>query len=91
MSDQFMLFIKQDYPKSWVQYIEVAGEVLNASPATSALKPEELSFDISFGILLRFFKENELEFDYNNLKPVQYKEEIREIFSSFEGVIGHYS
>ena len=91
MPDEFLKHLKQDYPKSWAEFAIVAAEVLKTSPATAFLKPDELPFDLAFGIMLRFFKENEMEFDYNNLLPVEYTSEIRNLFSGFESVIGHYS
>ena len=69
----------------------VASDVLKASEASSTLIVEDLPFELAFGLLLKFFKENELEFDYNNLEPSQYQAEIESIFANFETVIGHYS
>lgn len=68
----------------------MAKKVLD-TPSTTSLNLEELPFDLVFGLFLRFFKENELEFDYNNIERNQYEEEIKDIFTSFEGVISHYS
>ncbi len=91
MSDEFIELLKRDYPKSWFEFNTVAEGVLKTSPATLHLRPEDLPFDMFFGIMLRFFKENDLEFDYNNLSPSEYTSEIRNLFSGFESIIGHYS
>ena len=91
MYNEFIELLKKDYPKSWSEFIRLAEDVLKESPATLHLKPEELPFEMLFGIMLRFFKENDMEFDYNNLSPSEYTSEIRNLFSGFELVIGHYS
>lgn len=69
----------------------ISQKVLKSTSVGAGLKTEDLPFDLAFGLLLRFFKENELEFDYNNLDIKQYEQEIENIFSNFESVIGHYS
>ena len=91
MLNDFLKNIKQDYPKSWSEFQIVAEDVLKASSATSLLKLDDMPFDMIFGIFLRFFKENDLEFDFNNLAPSEYFSEMRNLFASFETVIGHYS
>ncbi len=83
--------LKIAYPKSWQEFKLIASDVLKTSEATSKLIVEDLPFELAFGLLLKFFKENELEFDYNNLEPSQYETEIKSIFANFESVIGHYS
>lgn len=91
MYNEFLVGLKNTYPKTWAEFALVAEEVLKSSSATAHLEAEVLPFDLAFGILLRFFKENELEFDYDNLAPNQFQEEIKNLFGSFEGIIGHYS
>jgi hypothetical protein len=83
--------LKTTYPKSWNEFVIIASSILKANEATAALNVEDLPFELAFGILLKFFKENELEFDYNNLEPKQYETEIKNIFANFETVIGHFS
>ena len=83
-------YIKQNCPNAWKEFSEMARKVLD-TPSTTSLNLEELPFDLVFGLFLRFFKENELEFDYNNLERDRYEEEIEGIFTSFESVISHYS
>jgi len=91
MSNNFLKDLKIAFPKSWTELSLVSDEVLKSSSATSSLVVEELPFDLAFGILLRFFKENELEFDYDNLQPKDYPSEIYSIFANFENTISHYS
>ena len=91
MLNEFLQNIKQDYPKSWSEFETVADEVIKSSSATSHLRLDDLPFEMLFGIFLRFFKENDLEFDYNNLVQSEYFSEIRNLFAGFESIIGHYS
>ena len=90
MSNFFLLKLKQQYPKSWSELELVSCEVFKTS-AIFLPQMELLPFELAFGIILRFFKENELEFDYNNLAMSDYEVEIENVFSNFEQVIGHYS
>jgi hypothetical protein len=83
--------IKNTCPKAYLEFAEMARAVLNQHPSTQNLPLDELPFEIVFGLTLKFFKENELDFDYNNLSPQQYEEEIMDIFTNFEQVISHYS
>jgi len=91
MPNPFLQKLKQDYPKSWAELELVSHEVFKSLPSNYLPKTEELPFELGFGIILRFFKENELEFDYNNLAVSEYESEIENVFSNFEQVIGHYS
>lgn len=91
MPNPFLQKIKQDFPKSWAELELVSNEVFKTLSTNYLPKTEELPFELAFGIMLRFFKENELEFDYNNLAANEYESEIENVFSNFEQVIGHYS
>ena len=91
MYNDFLIDLKYSYPKTWAEFKLVAEEVLKSASATSSLELEALPFDLAFGLLLKFFKENKLEFDYDNLTPNQYQAEIKVLFNNFENVIGHYS
>ena len=91
MSNIFLQKLKQNYPKSWSELELVSFEVCKLTPSSYLPKTEELPFELAFGLILRFFKENELEFDYNNLAVSEYESEIENVFSNFEQVIGHYS
>jgi hypothetical protein len=83
--------LKQTCPNAWKEFLLMVDEIWASRPDTSKIPLERLPFDLAFGLFLRFFKENELEFDYNNLESSQYEEEIKSIFQNFEGVISHYS
>ena len=91
MSNPFLRKLKQEYPKSWSELELVSTQVFQSLSDNYLPKTEELPLELVFGIILRFFKENELEFDYNNLAVAEYESEIENIFSNFEQVIGHYS
>lgn len=88
-----MLFqeLQQECPKAWKEFSTMAQSVLTTQPKTSGLHVEDLPFELAFGLILKFLKENDLEFDYNNLHPSQYNQEIKDIFLNFEGMISHYS
>jgi len=88
-----MLFIdlKQECPKAWEEFSTMAREILSSQSKTSGLVVEDLPFDLAFGLFLKFFKENDLEFDYNNLATNLYEQEIKSIFQNFESMISHYS
>jgi hypothetical protein len=91
MPNLFLQKLKQEYPKSWAELELVSNEIFKSLPSNYLPKIEEMPFELVFGIILRFFKENELEFDYNNLAMSDYDSEIETIFSNFEQVISHYS
>lgn len=83
--------LKQECPKAWKEFSTMAQSILVTQPKTSSLLVEDLPFELAFGLILQFLKENDLEFDYNNLPTDQYAQEIKDIFSNFEGMISHYS
>jgi hypothetical protein len=89
MSNLFLQKLRQNYPKSWAELELVSQKVFKSLPNNYSPKTEELPFELAFGIILRFFKENELEFDYNNLGMNE--SEIENVFANFEQVISHYS
>lgn len=91
MPNLFLQKLRQDYPKSWAELELVSHEVFKSLPDNYLPKTEELPFELAFGIILRFFKENELEFDYNNLGVNEYESEIENVFANFEQLISHYS
>lgn len=91
MPNLFLQKLKQEYPKSWAELELVSHEVFKSVSTNYLPKTEELPFELAFGIILRFLKANELEFDYNNLAVSDYESEIETVFSNFEQVIGHYS
>ncbi len=83
--------LKQACPNAWKEFLLMVDEVWSSRPDLAKVPLEELPFDFTFGLFLRFFKENDLDFDYNNLEPSEYEHEIKAIFSNFESVISHYS
>jgi hypothetical protein len=91
MSNRILKELKATYPKSWSEFELVAKAVLDKLSFTPEVATEDLPFELVFGLLLKFCKENELEFDYNNLDPKQYATEFHSLFSQFENTIGHYS
>jgi hypothetical protein len=91
MSNSLFKELKTAYPKSWNEFEITSQEILGKLPLSSKVAPEDLPFDLVFGLLLKFCKENELEFDYNNLDPKQYAAEFGSLFAQFENTISHYS
>lgn len=83
--------LKRVCPKAWGEFALLSREILDSSEATASHAIESLPFELQLGIYLRFFKINDLEFDYNNTEPNQYEDEIFALFSNFENVISHYS
>ncbi|HAR19571.1 MAG TPA: hypothetical protein DCR46_02860 [Cytophagales bacterium] len=91
MHSSLLKELKSSYPKSWAEFELVAKSAFDSLPFSSSPATEDLPFDLAFGLLLKFCKENELEFDYNNLDPKQYPNEFHSLFALFENTIGHYS
>jgi hypothetical protein len=82
--------IQQLAPKAWADLLKFYKEEV-ADKSNLSIPLEALPFELSMGILYRYFHENAVEWDVSNIPYNELPESLIDVFDQYEKVITHYS